>query len=692
MPVSTHAAAHNAPRPKGERRTKIQNEVKLGLLRIGRFKLPSEFTRKYPDGSDQALEIDQRMEQIQQLLDLFSTEKNLLGTGFTSEVKDHATELMMSHVTLKRLLLRYWYFGGVRQSTLALRTGPEPGLAQAGSKSNSAPTSEIPSGKRRGPKNRLVGEKYQDITFVPGEADFSDMVKAMARLARKGRTTWVEAHLSYLKVEFKARHRALAKSYVDNKILCPVTLRQFTRIVKEYEDLSASLRENVRALSGNRSLRALLATGPGDMYEVDATGGQIYLVDSEDRTRVLAHPTIYLMIDRWSRYIVGIYVTLGPPSAEALRMLLRVSFTSRDERFKLLGVEISDKRWPIGVVPAQMTLDRGSDMISFEMLETAVNELKIEPLALKPFTPDGKAIVERVIGTLKNKLRSKGTPGVHDKSVIGPKAGKKLKRAKEAAILTLAELYRILVELVDEYNHSPHKSLKARAELRMAGVPPTPVAAYKWGLDNLTGIQRPPLTDEDYRRMTLKLSHGTLKDRKLRYGHWRFHPVNEAARRLARRPSRKGQRHQIGTDPLFPTVVYSMDSWSGDWPIWRIEPAGQAHYARMTVEEEIGLAERQALVISQSEHDALRERVAKGSSTPFKKQSSKTSKPSGPSPASDRERKRQESLALNKALSGKNTSPRQPAGLSAARKLAYALDDQEEEMLLATATGKKGKA
>jgi hypothetical protein len=66
-----------------------------------------------------------------------------------------------------------------------------------------------------------------------------------------------------------------------------------------------------RALLGDSTQ---MASGPGSLYQIDATVGDIYLVSSFDRTRIIGRPVIYVCIDVFSRLVTGIAVTLEGPS------------------------------------------------------------------------------------------------------------------------------------------------------------------------------------------------------------------------------------------------------------------------------------------------------------------------------------------------------------------------------------------
>ena len=50
--------------------------------------------------------------------------------------------------------------------------------------------------------------------------------------------------------------------------------------------------------------------GVGHLYEIDATIADVYLVSSEDPSKIVGKPTLYLIIDRKSRLIVGFYFGL----------------------------------------------------------------------------------------------------------------------------------------------------------------------------------------------------------------------------------------------------------------------------------------------------------------------------------------------------------------------------------------------
>ncbi len=49
--------------------------------------------------------------------------------------------------------------------------------------------------------------------------------------------------------------------------------------------------------------------GPGSRYEIDATIADVYLL-SADRQRVIGRPTLYVVVDVFSRMVAGFYIGL----------------------------------------------------------------------------------------------------------------------------------------------------------------------------------------------------------------------------------------------------------------------------------------------------------------------------------------------------------------------------------------------
>jgi putative transposase len=176
---------------------------------------------------------------------------------------------------------------------------------------------------------------------------------------------------------FRRSHPEEYAAYIHGQRSEPATLRQF-----RYYTIEARPPDDERQLGrAERQLRSkgtLQANAPGQITEVDATGGRIFLEIKDKAGKSVLKPIIYFAIDRWSRFITGVYVSLQPPSYDELRYLLLVCMTSREKRFGWLNVNVTDKEWPVGRLTIAMTFDRGSEFLAESTKQAAADDLRIE--------------------------------------------------------------------------------------------------------------------------------------------------------------------------------------------------------------------------------------------------------------------------------------------------------------------------
>ncbi len=404
----------------------------------------------------------------------------------------------------------------------------------------------------------------------------------------------------------------------------PITVKQFRYYLQDRAQLSDELAKNLRTKERNQGyLGSLRAAGPGEVYEIDSTGGRLYLVSADDPPVELGKPTIYLIIDRWSRYIVSAYITLRAPSYEEVRHVLLVAFTSRRARFEPLGIDIDDDRCPVGRLPAELCPDRGSDFMNASMKQSVVQDLRIDLTPLPPFCPDGKAIVERMIREVKRRMAGSGMKGVFAESPLDPLSKRAARKAAVAAVHSIADAYRVLISIIDDHNNRPHSALRRRRILTQAGVRPTPRNAYLWGLKHITGLRTAPLTEDDYQRLLLSTDTASISNGVLRYKTRSYLPKNESAFDLAMKSTTRVKQIGVRVDKTSPHELFAPTS-RGEWAKFRITPGGASELAGVTLDEEEASASRTALLWAQAEHHARVERVA-----------AKGAKPKGPTKRSE---------------------------------------------------------
>ena len=99
--------------------------------------------------------------------------------------------------------------------------------------------------------------------------------------------------------------------------------------------------------------------GPGSRYQIDATIADIYLISDSDRACIIGRPTVYFMIDEFSRMVTGMYVGLENPSYVTSMQVLRIAMCDKVEYCKNFGREIRSEDWPCIGLPEAILADRG---------------------------------------------------------------------------------------------------------------------------------------------------------------------------------------------------------------------------------------------------------------------------------------------------------------------------------------------
>lgn len=133
--------------------------------------------------------------------------------------------------------------------------------------------------------------------------------------------------------------------------------------------------------------------GPGHIYEFDATIVDVKLVSEKDRRKIVGKPTLYLIIDRFSRLIVGFY--LGFENAcytAAMQAILNLG-EDKKELCDKLGLPYDPNDWPAqGVVPTKFLADQGE--LTSKTARRIARSLRSTLSNVPGLRPDWKPLVE----------------------------------------------------------------------------------------------------------------------------------------------------------------------------------------------------------------------------------------------------------------------------------------------------------
>jgi putative transposase len=101
-----------------------------------------------------------------------------------------------------------------------------------------------------------------------------------------------------------------------------------------------------------------LASGPGAIYQIDATVANIYLRSRLDPSRLIGRPVLYIVVDHYSRLIVGFTVALSGPSWEVGKLALENAFTDKVRFCERYNIPIEVGLWPSRHLCGRLTGDR----------------------------------------------------------------------------------------------------------------------------------------------------------------------------------------------------------------------------------------------------------------------------------------------------------------------------------------------
>lgn len=115
--------------------------------------------------------------------------------------------------------------------------------------------------------------------------------------------------------------------------------------------------------------------GPGAKYQIDATVADVYLRSRYNKNWIIGRPVLYVVIDVYSRMIVGIYVGLEGPSWIGAMMALANTACDKVQFCGEYGINISEQDWPCRYLPDVILADRGE--MESKKVNTLINALHI---------------------------------------------------------------------------------------------------------------------------------------------------------------------------------------------------------------------------------------------------------------------------------------------------------------------------
>lgn len=268
--------------------------------------------------------------------------------------------------------------------------------------------------------------------------------------------------------------------------------------------------------------------GVGSRFEIDATLLDVGCVSRADREQYVGRPTLYVVIDVYSRMIVGMYLGFENASWRTFSMALRNVAEDKVEFCHRYGIDIEHEDWPVrDVMPARLLADRGegegykaSDLVS----KTGI---KIENTA--GYRGDMKGTVEKRFDLVNNLLRP---------ILPGAVAYNEAKRGEEdyrrLAKFNIDEMTKTVLKAILYYNnHHVLGSFRQPRDMVTAKVTPRPRDMWNWALKSgRTELKGFSLSEVDF--ALLQTGTATPEKRGLRFQGMHYRSVELYAEGYAR--------------------------------------------------------------------------------------------------------------------------------------------------------------
>lgn len=362
-----------------------------------------------------------------------------------------------------------------RALNLYWKYGQEPNALLPAYKLSGGLGKDRPAGKVK--RGRPVQISTPTLSIFDGvnteENDKIIFRKALKKFALKGREVPFSKVYDQMLKEYYANELLMAESERrDPKV---PTYRSFLYWARKLIPQSELISKQTNKGDFERNRRGLIGSAtdhtevPGSCFELDATVLDVHVVSEFQRNHVLGRPTLYCVVDKESRMIVGLHVSMEYASWRAGRQALVNSFTSKKQYCDRFGIKIEEADWPCNHIPQRLLCDRGEFICkdAEQLAVPLIGHLSIAP----PYRADWKGIVERRFKFLNDAL-------VHQ--LLGTTRGRHYIRGDKdprlEAALTLNEVTRMLIDAVLEHNSAIFESLAAQSILLVeSDQKPTPL-------------------------------------------------------------------------------------------------------------------------------------------------------------------------------------------------------------------------
>jgi hypothetical protein len=321
----------------------------------------------------------------------------------------------------------------------------------------------------------------------------TDQIKSLFRVVIQ------KSYLNEKKYDFDYAYNQMLIAYGVKIPAVPVDLidvpteRQFKYFFqKEYTSLEVTKKREgevnyLKDFSPSLGTSTAEVPGPGYLYQIDATIADVYLVSEQDRTEIIGRPTMYFVVDVFSRAIVGMYIGLENPSWVSAMEALGNAMADKVAYCAEHDIDITLDAWPMLGLPEHIIGDKG-EMLG-RHVEVLSKAFHVEIQNTPAYRADWKGVVERYFRTIQTKMKP-FVEGYVTKNPIGKK--RHGDDYRKDGILTLKEFTKMIIKIVLHYNNDHEVSTYDIDSGIPKKLPANPLILWNWGIKYRTGLLRRP--------------------------------------------------------------------------------------------------------------------------------------------------------------------------------------------------------
>ncbi|KAF0813933.1 Transposon Tn7 transposition protein TnsB [Andreprevotia sp. IGB-42] len=334
------------------------------------------------------------------------------------------------------------------------------------------------------------------------------------------------------------------------------TLVQFRYWYERDNQLFDIKRRRIGEKNYDKDMRGYIGTsnaevwGPGARFQIDATIADVYLVSRLKRDRIIGRPVLYIVIDVFSRMIVGLSVGLEGPSWVGGMLALANAAEDKVNYCKRFGIQIEPEDWPCHHLPAILLGDRGE--IESRYIDTLANNYRVTIENTASYRADWKGVVEQRFRLLPAKFKPY-VPGY-----VEPDFRQRgVRDYRLDAVLDLEQFTEILIADILYYNnHHELRTYDKDRDLIADEVLAVPSDLWDWGIRNRSGCLRTyPI--EGIRFHLLPTAQATVTEKGIRYdGSYYICEMALKERWLDRARQRGHWRVPISFDPRDREMIF----------------------------------------------------------------------------------------------------------------------------------------